>query len=260
MWSSRRTSASTNLQHTNWSLMGERTWDALRCLDYVVTLPEVDPEPPGRGRAVAGRRDHHVCRRPRRAGQGRLQQRLADHRGQHEERPLPLLQLPRPGGELRFLRHLRLRRAADAGVRVGRTGKGARRFSRVPIGRQALEEIRAAYRVFNAESNVTLTVHPGRMCSTAGTSAEAARWGNRRPIPDDGARPGCVSRRPGGPRRHPSLAGRTICIDLRAPQPGCAGAGWGASRMREAALINGQPCRCTAVIGVSLDPGADPRA
>ena len=32
------------LQHTNWSLMGERTWDALRCLDYLVTLPEVDPE------------------------------------------------------------------------------------------------------------------------------------------------------------------------------------------------------------------------
>jgi len=30
------------LQHTNWTLMGERTWDALRCLDYVVTLPEVD--------------------------------------------------------------------------------------------------------------------------------------------------------------------------------------------------------------------------
>ena len=32
-----------DLQHTNWTLMGERTWDALRCLDYVVTLPEVDP-------------------------------------------------------------------------------------------------------------------------------------------------------------------------------------------------------------------------
>ena len=30
------------LQHTNWTLMGERTWDALRCVDYVVTLPEVD--------------------------------------------------------------------------------------------------------------------------------------------------------------------------------------------------------------------------
>jgi hypothetical protein len=27
------------LQHTNWTLMGERTWDALRCLDYAVTLP-----------------------------------------------------------------------------------------------------------------------------------------------------------------------------------------------------------------------------
>lgn len=32
------------LQHESWSLMGERTWDAIRCLDYVATLPEVDPE------------------------------------------------------------------------------------------------------------------------------------------------------------------------------------------------------------------------
>jgi acetyl esterase/lipase len=30
------------LQHTNWSLMGERVWDALRCLDYLETRPEVD--------------------------------------------------------------------------------------------------------------------------------------------------------------------------------------------------------------------------
>jgi hypothetical protein len=30
------------LQQTNWSLMGERTWDALRCLDYLATRPEVD--------------------------------------------------------------------------------------------------------------------------------------------------------------------------------------------------------------------------
>jgi predicted dienelactone hydrolase len=38
------------LQHTNWTLMGERTWDALRCVDYLLTLPEVDP----RRLAVAG--------------------------------------------------------------------------------------------------------------------------------------------------------------------------------------------------------------
>ena len=31
----------------------------------------------------------------------------------------------------------------------------------VAIGRQALDEVRAAYRVFDAESNLTLTVHPG---------------------------------------------------------------------------------------------------
>lgn len=30
------------LQHPDWSLMGERTWDAIRCLDYLETRPEVD--------------------------------------------------------------------------------------------------------------------------------------------------------------------------------------------------------------------------
>ena len=31
-----------DLQHENWSLMGERTWDALACLDYLCSRPEVD--------------------------------------------------------------------------------------------------------------------------------------------------------------------------------------------------------------------------
>src|SRR5688572_27732772 len=31
-----------DLQHTNWTLMGERTWDAMRCVDYLETRPEVD--------------------------------------------------------------------------------------------------------------------------------------------------------------------------------------------------------------------------
>jgi hypothetical protein len=30
------------LQHTRWSLMGERVWDAIRCIDYLGTFPEVD--------------------------------------------------------------------------------------------------------------------------------------------------------------------------------------------------------------------------
>lgn len=31
------------LQHTNWSLMGERVWDSLRCVDYLASRPEVNP-------------------------------------------------------------------------------------------------------------------------------------------------------------------------------------------------------------------------
>ena len=32
------------LQHETWSLMGERTWDAIVCLDYLCSRPEVDSE------------------------------------------------------------------------------------------------------------------------------------------------------------------------------------------------------------------------
>jgi acetyl esterase/lipase len=39
-----------DLQHTNWTLMGERVWDALRCVDYLETRPEVD----AKRMAVAG--------------------------------------------------------------------------------------------------------------------------------------------------------------------------------------------------------------
>jgi len=33
---------SHDLQRANWSLMGERVWDSLRCIDYLVSRPEVD--------------------------------------------------------------------------------------------------------------------------------------------------------------------------------------------------------------------------
>jgi hypothetical protein len=81
------------LQHANWTLMGERVWDALRCLDYLETRPGGGFKPHRRGGAVPGRRDDHVCGRARRTREGGLQQRLADDRGEYEERPLPLLQL-----------------------------------------------------------------------------------------------------------------------------------------------------------------------
>lgn len=39
-----------DLQHPKWTLMGERVWDAIRCLDYLQSRPDVD----GRRMAVCG--------------------------------------------------------------------------------------------------------------------------------------------------------------------------------------------------------------
>ena len=42
--------ASHDLQHEKWTLMGERVWDAIRCVDYILSRSEVDK----RGVALAG--------------------------------------------------------------------------------------------------------------------------------------------------------------------------------------------------------------
>ena len=87
------------LQHPGWTLMGERPWDALRCLDYLVTLPEVVPDRLAvAGLSLGGETTMYVAALM--AREGGVLQRLAHHRGQHEERALPLLQLFRAGREL----------------------------------------------------------------------------------------------------------------------------------------------------------------
>ena len=93
--------------------------------------------------------------------QARVQQRLADHRRQHEERPLPVLQFPRAW------RRTSISPTSSPASRRGRwCANWASRRRRPAVfpcrsaGRPS-SEIRAAYRVFNAESNLTLTVHPG---------------------------------------------------------------------------------------------------
>ncbi len=148
------------LQHTNWTLMGERTWDALRCLDYVVTLPEVDPTRLAvAGLSLGGETTMYVAaldERLKLACSSGWLTTITNMKNGH------CVCYNFPGLEENFefsdifacvaprllVCELGLQEKAPAGFPVS-------------IGREAFEQLRAAYRVFNAESNLTLTVHPG---------------------------------------------------------------------------------------------------
>ena len=148
------------LQHTNWSLMGERTWDALRCIDYMLALPEVDPQRLAvAGLSLGGETTMYVA-----ALEPRV--KLACSSGW-------LSTVANLGnGHCKCWRFAGLEENFDFAdifscvaprVLVCELGEQERAPGGFPvaIGRQAFDELRAAYRVFNAETNLTLTVHPG---------------------------------------------------------------------------------------------------
>ncbi|MBI5384515.1 MAG: acetylxylan esterase [Verrucomicrobia bacterium] len=238
------------LQHTNWSLMGERTWDALRSLDHVVTLPEVDPERLAvAGLSLGGETTMYVAaldERLKAACSSGWLTTVANMKNGH----CPCFNFAGLEENFDFSDIFACVAPRTLVCELGELERAPGGFP-VAIGRQALDGIRAAYRVFNAESNVTLTVHPGphvfngqdffpRLRVTLGE--------NRRPIPDDAATVAWV-RFTDGPESLDGTPyywlGRTelkLTFDVR-PQPGDAlELGWGGkSDHRDAVLlINGQ--------------------
>lgn len=147
------------LQHQNWSLMGERTWDALRCIDYLVTRPEVDPKRIGVcGLSLGGETTMYVA-----ALDDRI--RIADSAGwlttvaNMKQGHCPCWNFtgledkfdfadifaciaPRP-----LVCELGLKETAPGGFPV-------------EIGKSALEEIRPAYQLYGGAKQLTLDVHP----------------------------------------------------------------------------------------------------
>jgi dienelactone hydrolase len=148
------------LQHTNWTLMGERTWDALRCLDYLETRPEVDRERLAvAGLSLGGETTMYVAALDERVkavcSSGWLTT-VANMKNGHcpcfnfaglEENfdfsDIFACVAPRP-----LVLELGEKERAPGGFPVG-------------IGRAAFEEIRRAYRVFDVEQKAQLTVHAG---------------------------------------------------------------------------------------------------
>jgi hypothetical protein len=148
------------LQHTNWSLMGERTWDALRCVDYLVTLPEVDA---GRlavaGLSLGGETTMYVA-----ALDERLQAACSSGWLTTVTNMLnghcPCFNFPGLAENFDFADIFACVAPRLLVCELGEQETAPGGFP-VAIGRRAVEEVRGAYRVFGAESNLTLTVHPG---------------------------------------------------------------------------------------------------
>jgi hypothetical protein len=148
------------LQHTNWSLMGERTWDALRCLDYVATLPEVDAKRLAvAGLSLGGETTMYVAALDERVqvvcSSGWLTT-VSNMKNGH----CKCFNFPGLEENFDFCDIFACVAPRTLVCELGEQERAPGGFP-VAIGQQALAGIQPAYRVFNAESNLTLTVHPG---------------------------------------------------------------------------------------------------
>lgn len=147
------------LQHTNWCLMGERTWDALRCLDYVATLPEVEATRLAvAGLSLGGETTMYVA-----ALDERIQ--LACSSGwlttveNMKNGHCPCFNFPGLEEHFDFADIFSCVAPRPLICELGELERAPGGFP-VDTGQKALEEIRQAYHVFRADTNLVLTVHP----------------------------------------------------------------------------------------------------
>ena len=148
------------LQHTNWSLMGERTWDALRCLDYLATRPEVDPNRLAvAGLSLGGETTMYVAALDERV-------KLACSSGwltiveNMKTGHCPCWNFPGLEEHFDFADVFACVAPRQLVVEVGELERAPGGFP-VPVARSAFAEIMPAYRAFEAVTNLELVVHPG---------------------------------------------------------------------------------------------------
>lgn len=241
---------SHELQHPGWSLMGERTWDALRSLDHVVTLPEVDPDRLAvAGLSLGGETTMYVAaldERVRAACCSGWLTTVANMKNGH------CVCFDFPGLEATF-DYPDLYACVAPRVLVFELGELERAPGGFPvgIGRAAFGEVQAAYGVFGAASNATLTVHDAGHVFNGRDflpKLQAALGQGRATIPDEAGAEAWV-RFVDGPETFEKTPyywlGRTdlrITFDV-APRPGQAlELGWGGkSDQRDAVVkVNGR--------------------
>ncbi len=148
------------IQHTNWSLMGERVWDALRCVDYLVTLPEVDTNRMGVcGLSLGGEATMYVAaldERLRAACSSGWLTTVDNMKQGH----CPCWNFEGLESNFDFADVFACVAPRALVCELGRQERAPGGFP-VDIGQRAFAEIKSAYRVFDAENKAVLTVHPG---------------------------------------------------------------------------------------------------
>lgn len=147
------------LQHTNSTLMGERTWDALRCLDYLETRPEVDVSRLAvAGLSLGGETTMYVAaldERIKAACSSGWLTTVANMKNSH----CPCWNSPGLAENFDFADIFACVAPRPLVLEIGAKERAPGGFP-VEIARPVFEEIRTAYRVFGAETNAVLDVHP----------------------------------------------------------------------------------------------------
>jgi dienelactone hydrolase len=148
------------LAQTNWTLMGERTWDALRCVDYLASRPEVDVNRLAVvGLSLGGETAMYVA-----ALDERLQ--LACSSGwlttvaNMKQGHCPCWNFPGLEAHFDFADIFACTAPRTLILELGEQERAPGGFP-VDLGRAAFAEIRRAYQVLGASDRTQLEVHPG---------------------------------------------------------------------------------------------------
>ncbi|MCP5516634.1 MAG: acetylxylan esterase [Verrucomicrobiales bacterium] len=147
------------LQHADWSLMGERTWDALRCLDYLETRPEVDADRLAvAGLSLGGETTMYVAaldERIKAACSSGWLTTVANMKNGH----CPCWDFPGLEAHFDFADIFACVAPRPLVMEIGELERAPGGFP-VGIARGAFAEIRRAYAVSGVGSNAELVVHP----------------------------------------------------------------------------------------------------
>ncbi len=149
-----------DLQHPSWSLMGERTWDCIRALDYACTRPEVDPRRMAVcGLSLGGETTMYVAALDERVKVVDSSGWLTTVRNMRSGH-CTCYDFPGLGEHFDFADIFACVAPRPLVFEIGEKERAPGGFP-LDIARRAYEEVRAAYSVMGAPQAVSLTAHPG---------------------------------------------------------------------------------------------------